>query len=510
MSSLSSWAPLVLAAYYSILAVLALYGIHRAALLVQWARTRSLRAEPPPLPNPPPLVTVQLPIYNERYVAERLLRAVGGLDYPRDRLEVQVLDDSTDDTCERVAPVVSELADQGLDIVHVRRERRLGFKAGALAAGMEGARGELLCVFDADFVPHSDFLRRTVPFFSDPGIGMVQARWEHLNRPASLLTEAQAVLLDGHFLIEHAARHRTGCFFNFNGTAGVWRREAIRDAGGWQSDTLTEDLDLSYRSQLAGWRFLFLPTVAAPAELPGDLEAFKAQQHRWARGSVQTGRKLLRSLLASRLPWRVKLEAVVHLTNNLSYPLMLALATLLFPAMLLRRGNAVWQLVAVDLPLFSAATLSVVAFYAASQVALGRSWRQYARFLPAALATGIGLSVSNTGAVVGGLFRRGGTFHRTPKLRAEGRTRAVATAGYRLRRSGTATVELALAAYFVVAIGAAARLGMWTALPFLLLFLHGYGHFALLGLRAGRSDPSSLATRHPDVEGDVTAPAGSA
>jgi cellulose synthase/poly-beta-1,6-N-acetylglucosamine synthase-like glycosyltransferase len=472
----------VLGVYYGILTVLALYGVHRAVLLARWRRTRRLACTPPPWPDPPPRVTVQLPLYNERFVAERLLRAVAGLDYPRDRLEVQVLDDSTDDTSDCVAGVVAELVAAGLDIRHTRRRGRAGYKAGALAAGMQSARGELLCIFDADFVPPADFLRRTVPWFADPAIGMVQARWDHLNRSDSLLTEAQAVLLDGHFVIEHAARERGGCFFNFNGTAGVWRREAIRAAGGWQSDTLTEDLDLSYRAQLAGWRFLFLPDLAAPAELPGDIDAFKGQQHRWARGSVQTARKLLPALLRARLPWRVKLEALVHLTHNASYPLMMLLAALVFPAMLLRRGAAAWQIAAIDLPLFAAATLSVLAFYAASQVTLEQRGRRFARFLPAVLATGIGLSASNTAAVLGGLVRRGGVFERTPKVPAEGSRRVAAGFEYRATRRGSVMVEVGLAAYFLVAIGAAARLGMWSSLPFLLLFLHGYGYFSWLAI----------------------------
>jgi len=491
--------PLVLGAYYGVLGVLALYGAHRAVLLARWWRTRKATRTTPPWPDLPPVVTVQLPLYNERYVAERLLRAVARMDYPRDLLEVQVLDDSTDDTPQHVAQVVAELAAGGLDIRHLRRQRRSGYKAGALAAGMKSARGELLCLFDADFVPPPDFLRRTVPFFADPGIGMVQARWGHLNRPASLLTQAQAVLLDGHFVIEHAARERCGCFFNFNGTAGVWRREAIRDAGGWQSDTVTEDLDLSYRAQLAGWRFLFLPELEAPAELPDDVDAFKSQQHRWARGSVQTARKLLPSLLGARLPWRIRLEALVHLTQNLSHPLMLLLAVLVFPAMLLRRGAGAWQIAAIDLPLFAAASLSVLAYYAASQVALRQHWRRFMRYLPSVLATGIGLSVTNTAAVLGGLVRRGGVFQRTPKLRAEGRRQMAASAGYRTARHGSSIVEIVLTGYFALAIVAAVRLGMWGSLPFLLLFLHGYGTFAWLaiGRRAARTPAGAQAA--PDA-----------
>ena len=317
-------------------------------------------------------MTVQLPLYNERCVVERLLDAVGALDYPADRLEIQVLDDSTDETSALAAAAVERLRARGLAVAHLRRAHRRGFKAGALAAGLEAARGELIAVFDADFVPPPGFLTATVPSFADPAVGMVQARWEHLNREASLLTRVQALLLDGHFAVEHRARHVAGCFFNFNGTAGIWRRQAIADAGGWAHDTLTEDLDLSYRAQLAGWRFVYLPDVAVPAELPADAASFKAQQRRWAKGSLQTARKVLPRLLAARLPWRVKLEACAHLTANLSYPLMVALSLLLFPAMAARRGSARSLLLWVDAPLFVAATASVFTFYLASQVLLGR------------------------------------------------------------------------------------------------------------------------------------------
>jgi cellulose synthase/poly-beta-1,6-N-acetylglucosamine synthase-like glycosyltransferase len=493
---MTTWPDLVLGAYYATLCVLAVYGLHRAVLLVRWARTRHLPNAPESSSEHWPLVTVQLPLYNERYVAERLLRAVARLDYPPDRLEIQVLDDSDDDTTLHVRRIVAELRAVGLDIHHVRREQRLGFKAGALAAGLETARGDLICIFDADFVPEADFLRRTVPFLADPGVGMVQARWDHLNRAGSLLTKAQAVLLDGHFLIEHAARHRSGCFFNFNGTAGVWRRQTIADAGGWRSDTLTEDLDLSYRAQLMGWRFVFLPDVAVPAELPADVNALKGQQHRWAMGSIQTARQLLPRVVSARLPWRVKLEALAHLTSNASYPLTVFLALLMVPAMMLRRGAEVWKLALVDLPLLAAGTVSVLAFYAASQAAAGlKGWR-HLRPLPAALGLGIGLSVTNTAAVLAGLVRRGGTFHRTPKVSSAGTHQPLARGEYRAARRASTWVELALAAYFVGAVAVACRLGMWPSIPFLLLFLHGFGYFAFLGLRGATASAGVAGSRH--------------
>ncbi|HXT52462.1 MAG TPA: glycosyltransferase [Thermoanaerobaculia bacterium] len=478
----------LLAAYYAVLAVLSLYGMHRLVLVAGWWRHRKppLVAPLPPAEDAWPLVTLQLPLYNERFVAERLLRAVAALDYPRGRLEVQVLDDSTDDTSTIVARVCAALRSAGFDVHHLRRAERTGFKAGALAAGLENARGDLLCIFDADFVPGRDFLRRLVPWFcgagADPRTGMVQARWGHLNRADSLATKVQAMLLDGHFAIEHAARHRSGCFFNFNGTAGIWRRAAIEEAGGWQADTLTEDLDLSYRAQLAGWKFVFVPEVVVPAELPVEAADLEAQQHRWAKGGAQTARKLLPRLLAAPLSWKVRREAFMHLTANLSYALMAVLAALIFPAMLLRRGGGWWQLFAVDLPLFSLASGSVLLFYVAGQVAAGEPWRARLRLLPALMATGIGLSVTNSAAVVAGAFVRGGTFQRTPKYAGDARGRRTYGRGRRL----SFWMEGVLTIYFIGCFVAAVALRQWVSLPFLYLFLQGYGYLFLLGLRGPR------------------------
>ncbi|MEM9554963.1 MAG: cellulose synthase family protein [Acidobacteriota bacterium] len=490
----------VLALYFLVLGVLALYGLHRLALTWTWwrrCRTRPAGAESPAAETPRawPTVTVQLPIYNERYVAERLIDAVCALDYPADRLEIQVLDDSDDDTAALVAARVAAQRAAGVDIHHVRRAERSGFKAGALAEGLRQARGELLAVFDADFVPQPEFLRQVVPTFDDPSVGMAQARWGHLNRDYSLLTRVQAILLDAHFVIEHAARHVSGCLFNFNGTAGVWRRRAIDDAGGWQHDTLTEDLDLSYRAQLAGWRFVFLPDVVVPAELPAEVNAFKSQQHRWAKGSIQSGRKLLGAVLRSRLPWRAKLEAMVHLTANGSYLLMLLLSALIFPAMWLRRGDDSWLLLAVDLPLFFAATVSVLIFFAASQSRRAPWWRTLWQ-LPALMALGIGLAVNNSRAVLSGLVHDGGVFHRTPKFRLEA-DRADGWAGkaYALGKAASFYLEAALAVYFAVCFVLAVQQEMWWSLPFLWLFLQGYAYMTLLGLR-----PAGGWRRRPPAE----------
>ncbi|MEA2693515.1 MAG: hypothetical protein QOJ16_2902 [Acidobacteriota bacterium] len=472
----------LLAIYYLILAVLAFYGVHRLALVILYLRTRKNQPVRPADPAEWPMVTVQLPLYNEMYVAERLIDAVCQLDYPKDRLEIQVLDDSTDETSNIVATLVAEQRRRGFDIQHLHRSDRSGYKAGALAAGLLQAKGELLAIFDADFVPQPSFLKDSIPYFADPGLGMVQGSWAHINRGYSLLTRAEAILLDGHFWIEHTARNRSGCFFNFNGTAGVWRRTAIESAGGWEHDTLTEDLDLSYRAQIKGWRFLYLPELAVPSELPVDINGFKSQQYRWAKGSVQTGRKLLGRLLTSDLPLKVKFEAFVHLTNNSSYLLTVLIALLIFPAMILRRGTGWTALLLIDLPLFLGATISVLFFYFMSQVASGRGWAKGLRHLPAVMAIGIGLSINNARAVVSGLLHRGGTFHRTPKYRIEQRGQEWLSKRYRSVSDPSCLIEGCLALYFAACCIYALKRGMWMSLPFLYLFVQGYAYMFLLSV----------------------------
>ncbi|MCB1033390.1 MAG: glycosyltransferase family 2 protein [Acidobacteria bacterium] len=480
----------ILAIYYTLLAILALYGLHRLYLVLLYFRYRHRQPETPAAPEDWPMVTVQLPLYNEMYVAQRLIDAVCRLDYPRERLEIQVLDDSTDETRELVAASVEDYRRRGFRIHHLHRQDRSGYKAGALAAGLEQAQGELVAVFDADFIPPSDFLATAIPHFQRPEIGMVQACWVHLNRRYSLLTRIQAILLDGHFLIEHSARFLSGCFFNFNGTAGVWRRQAIEDAGGWQNDTLTEDLDLSYRSQLAGWKFLYLPELGAPSELPVDIHGFKAQQHRWAKGSIQTGRKLLPRLLRAKLPAKIRVEAWVHLTNNSSYPLMLALSLLVFPAMFLRQDHLPEILFWVDAPLFVAATGSVLLFYVSSQWARGGAWWRELAYLPALMGLGIGLSVNNARAVLGGLVHRGGVFQRTPKYNIVTKGQRWHAKKYRASRNASFVLEGLLAAYLAVCLVLAVRFEMWLSIPFLYLFFHGYAYVFVLSLLPGRRNPS--------------------
>ena len=382
----------LLTAYFATLSVLAIYGVHRYYLVYLYFKNRHRTARPAPAPENLPKIAVQLPIYNEKYVVERLIDSVCRLDYPRHLLHIQVLDDSTDETAQLAANRVRHHAQRGVSIEHLRRVNREGFKAGALQYGLERTDANLLAVFDADFVPHPDSLRRMAPFFADPAVGMVQLRWDHLNRDYSLLTKAQAVLLDGHFLLESETRCRSGRFFNFNGTAGMWRRRAIEDAGGWQHDTLTEDLDLSYRAQLEGWKFVFLPNATAPAEVPVDMNSFKSQQFRWAKGSMQTAVKLLPRILLGRLPLRVKTEAFFHLSANLAYPLMVVLGILTLPVLLIRMGQGGFRSPALDLFLFAAATFSVSSFYFIAQKEACSDWRRRVLHLPVAMGLGIGLS----------------------------------------------------------------------------------------------------------------------
>jgi cellulose synthase/poly-beta-1,6-N-acetylglucosamine synthase-like glycosyltransferase len=487
--------------YFGALGVLAVYGLHRSYLAHLYLRHRGRPPRPRGRFADLPSVTVQLPIFNEMYVADRLIRSVCALDYPRDRLEIQVLDDSTDETAAIARRVVDELRRGGHDIRHLPRSTRRGFKAGALAAGLRRARGEFVAVFDADFVPAPDFLRRCIDFFTDPRVGMVQARWGHLNRGYSLLTRIQAIFLDGHFIIEHAARNRSGRFFNFNGTAGVWRRSCIEDAGGWQHDTLTEDLDLSYRAQLRGWKFVFLTEVESPAELPADMDSFKSQQHRWAKGSIQTGKKLLPAIWRSRLPLRVKLEATFHLSGNIAYLLMIVLSLLMFPSLLIRRQLTSPYSLWIDLALFLSATLSITFFYLLSQREARRPWLESIRCLPLVMSLGIGLSVNNARAVFEALLNRQSDFTRTPKLgvvRHDGpRPRWL----YRARRSVYTLAEVALAAYFLGAAVFCAVYGLYASLPFLLLFLSGFAYTAGLStweLVRAAALPERPAPLHPD------------
>jgi cellulose synthase/poly-beta-1,6-N-acetylglucosamine synthase-like glycosyltransferase len=485
--------------YFLVLGILAAYGFHRYWLVYCYAKHR---ANIPPKPVEPanwPKVTIQLPIYNERYVVERLVEAISRLDYPADLLEVQVLDDSTDETQQVARSCVERYRALGLGVRYLHRPNREGYKAGALANGLNSAAGELIAIFDADFQPGPDFLRRTVPYFSDPKLAMVQTRWTYLNRDYSALTEVESILLDGHFVIEHGARARSGRFFNFNGTAGVWRRKAIDDAGGWQHDTLTEDTDLSYRAQLRGWRFLYLPEIECPSELPVEMNAFKAQQARWAKGLMQTAKKILPRVLRADLPAGVKAEAFFHLTANISYPLMVLLSTLLLPAMIVRFYQSWMQMLLIDLPLFLASSCSISGFYLTAQRALyPKSWRRKIFYLPFVMAVGIGLSVRNAKAVLEAIFGVHSEFARTPKYRIEGQAGTWRRKGYRNRAGWMPYLEVALGLYFAATVYYSIQNENYFTAPFLFLFVWGYLYTGVMSLGQVWIERLRIGVRAPE------------
>jgi cellulose synthase/poly-beta-1,6-N-acetylglucosamine synthase-like glycosyltransferase len=492
---------LVLLSYFFVLSILGIYGWHRYYLVYQYMKHKDRKPGPPPPIDEWPVVTVQLPIYNEMYVVDRLIEAVCAIDYPKDKLEIQVLDDSTDETRDIAELAVRRQTARGFDIKYLHRTDRTGFKAGALEAALKVARGSFIAIFDADFVPTAEFLRQTVPYLvSAPRLALVQARWGHINHDYSLLTRIQAVLLDGHFVLEHGGRNRSGCFFNFNGTAGVWRREAIGDAGGWQHDTLTEDLDLSYRAQIRGWQFLFLPDVVVPAEVPVEMNAFKSQQHRWAKGSIQTCRKLLPYILQADLPLKVKAEAFFHLTANFNYVLMVVLSILMFPAMYYRYSMGWTEMLLIDVPLFAAATASVINFYFVSQREAYPDWRSRVKYLPLVMALGIGLAVNNTRALFEALFGEPGEFTRTPKYGIERTQDDWQHKRYHQTMPIQPLIEIALGIYFTGTVLYAFANGIYGTLPFLMLFQFGFLYAGLMSLlQQSRGD--DLFVKAPQIAG---------
>ena len=474
--------------YFGVMILLALYGIHRYTMCYQYFKYRKNYN-----PNPPrhfdelPQVTIQLPIFNEQFVIDRLIEAVCAIDYPREKLEIQVLDDSTDETQEVARGIVDRYAALGAPIVYIHRTNRHGYKAGALDAGLKVAKGEFIAIFDADFVPPPDWLMKVIHHFAEPEIGMVQTRWAHLNRSYSMLTEIEAILLDGHFVLEHGARVRSGEFFNFNGTAGMWRRQAISDGGGWQHDTLTEDTDLSYRSQMAGWRFKYLPEVECPSELPIEMTAFKTQQARWAKGLIQTSIKVLPLMFRSNVPRKIKVEAVYHLTANLSYPLMVIMTAFLMPAMIVRFYQGWFQMLLFDFPLFTASTFSIAVFYLMAERELfPKTWWKTFLYLPFLMSLGIGLTVTNTIAVMEALFGIKSAFVRTPKYRVAKKGEKSQAAKYRKRLKLAPWIELLVGCYFFIAILYTFTNHNYFTAPFLILFVIGYWYTGLMSLLQGR------------------------
>ena len=437
-------ANILLFGYFATLTILSIYGVHRYQLVYLYYKYKKNPKKPKQKFEQLPKVTIQLPVFNELYVVKRLIDRVVQIKYPKELLEIQVLDDSTDETQDICREKVAEYEKQGYQIEYLHRVDRKGFKAGALEEGLKTATGEYVAIFDADFLPEQDFLEQTIHFFTDPKTALVQARWGHVNRDYSMLTEVQSIMLDGHLVVEQTARNRSGRFFNFNGTAGIWRKEAIEDAGGWHHETLTEDLDLSFRAQLKGWEFIFLPDVVAPAELPVEVDAFKSQQHRWAKGSVQVCRKLLRKLWQSSAPWKAKVEGTIQLTSNFAYLLMFFFCILSFPALVLRSHQGWYTLLLIDLPLFLAATISITSFYTVSQIEACKEnglWKEL-KYLPFVKALGIGLCINNTKAVIEALVGYKTGFVRTPKYNAGDKAKKVKS-HYKVRNNILPYIETA-------------------------------------------------------------------
>lgn len=469
------WALLI--PYFGILGILSIYGLHRFETIRTYFKHRkNATGEPAVQFEQLPRVTIQLPLYNERYVLERLIDEVVKVEYPRELLQIQVLDDSTDDTHAFAEALCERYKNIGHPIEYLHRTNREGFKAGALQAGLKSATGEFVAVFDADFIPPVDFLTRTIHHFADPKVGVVQTRWSYLNRDFNFLTEVEGLLLDGHFILEHGARSRSGLFFNFNGTAGILRRDMIDDAGGWQHDTLTEDSDLSYRAQLKGWKFVYLPGVECPSELPVEIHGFQVQQFRWAKGLTQCAKKLLPGILSAKLPKRVKAEAIMHLTPNVSYPLMMVVSALMLPVMIVRFYMGIWQMMLLDLPLIVASFWSLSAFYVIAQRELNpKTWKRSFLLLPMLMATGVGLTLINTRAVLEALFGVQSGFVRTPKYAIEGtQQKRLAVKKYKRRSGWLPYFELACGTYFLYMCYFAISTYNYTSLPFLVLFVTGY------------------------------------
>jgi cellulose synthase/poly-beta-1,6-N-acetylglucosamine synthase-like glycosyltransferase len=468
--------PLWYASYLVVLIGLAGYGFHRLCIVYLYAKHARNKPVPKEHFRELPLVTVQLPVFNEMHVVDRLLDSVAKLDYPQDKLQIQVLDDSTDETTEICRLGVERLRAQGFDAELIHRTDRTGFKAGALEHGTRFAKGEYLFILDADFVPHADVLQKTIHYFTDDKIGLIQTRWGHLNRTFNVLTRIQAMFLDGHLELEQTARNRSGRFFTFNGTAGIWRKSCIADAGGWEHDTLTEDMDLSYRAQLKGWRFIFLNDVETPAELPVDMDGFKSQQHRWTKGSIQVCKKVLPAIWKAKVPLYVKMEATAHLTSNFAYLMLICLCFLIYPNQHTRQNLGEIGYYLVNGTIFFFASVSVIVFYVTAQKALRpKTWWKELPYLPLLLALGIGMSINNAKAVIEAIFNHQSAFVRTPKYGIDQKPKADwKKSSYKAMKTLTPVVELLFGFFFLFVVVEAAMQGRWSSAILLLPFPIGF------------------------------------
>ena len=507
-----NWAELgqtvLMTVYTFSLIMVSLYGLHRYVIVWLYYRHRNKALKPAGHFDELPAVTVQLPMYNERLVARRIIEKACEIDYPADKLQIQVIDDSTDDTVDIARQTVAEARAKGFNIEYIHRDHREGYKAGALANGLKTATGQFVTIFDADFVPEPSILQRSIHYFTDPKICVVQTRWDHINRDDSMLTRSQAIFLDAHFAIEHVARNRSQRFMSFNGTAGTWRKAAIEDAGGWHHDTLTEDLDLSYRAQLKGWKFVYLPDLTAPAELPPSMSAFKAQQFRWTKGGTQNALKLLPRVWLSKAPLKVKIEAFFHLTGFTLHLYMAMLVLFMFPAMYIQciplESGSVWRGM-FDMTVFSLATMSAVVFYTASQLELSKDWRIVLKYMPFMMALGIGLCVSNTKGVIEAFIGKKSGFVRTPKYAGQNRDTALVdcVSTKKHKRNWVPYVEFLLGVYMATStVISLTGVGTMTLAPFLMIFTFGFFYVSIMSFhceyvsrRVGKAKPMPAESR---------------
>ncbi len=474
---------IVLVGYFAALSILFVFGLHGFVMLFYHRKYKEVKHEPKPDFECDASVTIQLPLYNELYVVERLIDTICKIDYPKDKLEIQVLDDSTDETVNITARVVEEKRKEGFDISHIQRKNREGFKAGALKEGLKIARGEYIAIFDADFIPHKNFLKKTLSFFTDKNVGMVQTRWEHLNSDYSILTKAQALALDGHFVIEQTVRNKAGFFINFNGTGGIWRKDCIEDAGNWHSDTLTEDLDLSYRAQLNGWKFIFLKDFTSPAELPSEINALKTQQFRWTKGAIETAKKILPQLWKSKVPLRIKLQGTFHLTNNFVFPFILLVAILNVPLVFIKNSGGHEVYFAV-MSVFVLAFISSFMFYLYSQKDIHPDWRKRIVLFPLFMAGSMGFAINNSRAVFEGLMSRKSEFVRTPKFKLVGEGGSWIDKKYLNNKLGlSVVVEIIMSVYCFIGVASSIYFMEIAALPFQLLFFIGFSFVSITSIR---------------------------
>lgn len=478
----------ILTIYIVSLSILFIFGSHGFIMIYHYFKTYNKRTEDLKeedfILKEYPVVTIQIPLFNEKYVTKRLIDAVCRMDYDKDKLEIQVLDDSTDDSVELTAKIVADRKAEGYDIKHIHRTNRQGYKAGALKEGLEICRGEFVAIFDADFIPRKKFLKRTIPYFYKyEKLGLVQTRWEHLNRDYSMITKTQAIALDGHFVIEQAVRNRANFFINFNGTGGIWRKECIFDAGNWEADTLTEDLDLSYRAQMKGWKFKYLVNFTSPAELPADISALKSQQFRWTKGAIETAKKIYPKVLKSDQPMRIKLQAFIHLWSNLAYPFIMIAALLNFPILLIKlTGNYETEFKFMSIFIF--AFVSSFLFYMYSQKDVYLDWQERIIFFPVFMAGSMGLAVNNTKAVFEGLFNKKSEFVRTPKYKIVSKEDSWEDKQYIAKKlPWTTYLEAIMAVYCFCGVVAAIATAQIAAIPFQMMFFMGFAFTSFLTIQ---------------------------